>query len=110
MNTNILITMCVLITLSKQLVHAFLLVFPLTQPNIVINLPQESTVTGTINSDRVDSPHLATNNPVKNGTAVDGATYDTYQREEGKKASWFTGTSKDIPHTYIIVPDTLETM
>lgn len=80
------------------------------QPNIVINLPQESTVTGTINSDRVDSPHLATTNPVKNGTAVDGATYDTYQREEGKKASWFTGNSKDIPHTYIIVPETLETM
>ncbi|OAD56714.1 Potassium voltage-gated channel protein Shaw [Eufriesea mexicana] len=75
------------------------------QPNIVINLPRESTVTGTINSDRVDSPRLTSNNPVRNGKAVDGATEDTFQGEESKKGSSFTGTRKDIPHTYIIVSE-----
>ncbi|KAK1122085.1 hypothetical protein K0M31_009926 [Melipona bicolor] len=80
------------------------------QPNIVINLPQESTVTGTINSDRVDSSRHAGNNSVKNGKTVDGVTDGTYQEEESKKAGSFTGACKDISHTYIIVPEISETM
>lgn len=87
-----------------------LLLFSLTQPNIVINLPQESTVTGTINSDRVDSPRHAGNNSVKNGKTVDGVTDGTSQEEENKKAGSFTGACKDISHTYIIVPEISETM
>ncbi|KAK9308038.1 hypothetical protein QLX08_001773 [Tetragonisca angustula] len=75
------------------------------QPNIVINLPQESTVTGTINSDRAEPPRHAGNNSVKNGKTVDGVTDDTYQEEESKKAA-----CKNISHTYIIVPEISETM
>lgn len=75
----------------------------------MINLPRESSVTGTINSDRVDSPRLTSNNPVRNGKAVDGAAEDTFQEEESMKGSSFTGTCKDIPHAYIIVSEGSDT-
>ncbi|XP_043787541.1 potassium voltage-gated channel protein Shaw-like isoform X6 [Apis laboriosa] len=61
------------------------------QPNIMINLPRESTVGGSINSDRVDSPLLASNNPVKNGKTVDEAMDDVLQEEGRKRGNSFTG-------------------
>ncbi|XP_031365611.1 potassium voltage-gated channel protein Shaw-like isoform X3 [Apis dorsata] len=70
------------------------------QPNIMINLPRESTVGGSINSDRVDSSLLASNNPVKNGKTVDEAMDDVLQEEGKKRGNSFTGNCKDshLPH------------
>ncbi|XP_016922213.1 potassium voltage-gated channel protein Shaw-like isoform X1 [Apis cerana] len=70
------------------------------QPNIMINLPRESTVGGSINSDRVDSPLLASNNPVKNGKTVDEAMDDVLQEEGRKRGNSFTRNCKDVhlPH------------
>lgn len=64
----------------------------------MINLPRESTVGGSINSDRVDSSLLASNNPVKNGKTVDEAM--ELQEEGRKRGNSFTGNCKDshLPH------------
>lgn len=78
----------------------FLFVLLFIQPNIMINLPRESTVGGSINSDRVDSSLLASNNPVKNGKTVDEAMDDVLQEEGRKRGNSFTGNCKDshLPH------------
>lgn len=66
----------------------------------MINLPRESTVGGSINSDGVDSPLLASNNPVKNGKTVDEAMDDVLQEEGRKRGNSFTRNCKDVhlPH------------
>lgn len=66
----------------------------------MINLPRESTVGGSINSDRVDSPLLASNNLVKNGKTVDEAMDDVLQEEGRKRGNSFTRNCKDVhlPH------------
>ncbi|XP_031772928.1 potassium voltage-gated channel protein Shaw-like isoform X1 [Apis florea] len=81
------------------------------QPNIMINLPRESNAGGTINSDRVDSPLLASNNPMKNGKTVDEAVLDDLlQEEERRRGNSFTENRKGVPHTCLVVADCSETM
>ncbi|CAK9832956.1 Potassium voltage-gated channel protein Shaw [Anthophora retusa] len=78
------------------------------QPNIIISLPREPVVTGTINPERIDLPHLNSNSSVKNAKTVDGATDGIFQGEEGKKGNSLTGTCKDLSHTYIIMSENSE--
>ncbi|XP_076169064.1 potassium voltage-gated channel protein Shaw [Ptiloglossa arizonensis] len=75
------------------------------QPNIVINLPRESAVKETINSDKMNSVRLASNNPVKNGKAVDGIADDTFEDGVNKNGNSFVGTCKDFSPAYIIVSE-----
>ncbi|XP_076240629.1 potassium voltage-gated channel protein Shaw [Calliopsis andreniformis] len=74
------------------------------QPNIVMNLPRESAAKSIINSDEIDL-HLASNNPVKNGKAIDGVTDGTFQGDKSIEENSFIGTRKDFPHTYITILD-----
>ncbi|XP_076753872.1 potassium voltage-gated channel protein Shaw [Xylocopa sonorina] len=76
------------------------------QPNIVINLPREPAVTGTINSDGVYSSCPPGDNPVRNSKVVDGASGDTFQEDETKTGSSFT----DVAQAYIIASDNSESM
>lgn len=77
----------------------------------MINLPRESNAGGTINSDRVDSPLLASNNPMKNGKTVDEAVLDDVLQEEGRRrGNSFTENRKGVPHTCLVVADCSETM
>ncbi|XP_053998277.1 potassium voltage-gated channel protein Shaw-like isoform X1 [Hylaeus anthracinus] len=75
-----------------------------SQPNIVINLPRDSAVTGTINSDRTDSPRLTADNPVKNGKAVDGIVDNAMEVDAKRNENSFMGTCKDFPPAYVAVP------
>lgn len=76
----------------------------LLQPNIMINLPRESAAGVTINSDEIDPHHLTSNNPVKNGKAIEGIADDTFQGNKDKDENSFIGTHTDFPHTYLTIP------
>ncbi|XP_076284966.1 potassium voltage-gated channel protein Shaw isoform X2 [Lasioglossum baleicum] len=75
------------------------------QPNIVMNLPKDSLVVGTINSDGRNSFRLATDNPMKNGKAVDGVVADTVQEDEGKSDDTPIEACKHIPPAYVVESD-----
>ncbi|XP_033321500.2 potassium voltage-gated channel protein Shaw [Megalopta genalis] len=75
------------------------------QPNIVINLPRDSVVSGTINSEGTDSVRLATNNPMRNGKAVDAVADDSVQEDENKNDDSRVVTCKHLPPAYVIESD-----
>ncbi|XP_078053442.1 potassium voltage-gated channel protein Shaw [Augochlora pura] len=75
------------------------------QPNIVINLPRDSVVSGTINSEGTDPVRLATNNPMKNGKAVDAVADDSVQEDENANDDSRVVTCKHLPPAYVIKAD-----